>query len=158
MIRRPIRWGTGNPAPWSNPYYRPGDNLYTDNLIRWNLDSGKMNWFHQYTPGDMWDYDEVGTHIPIDGNAANERRKLITHSARNGFLYTMDRFNGQIIGAQPYLDNFNWTKGVEEDRHSRGPLVFCVIVGRPSATLSHRSAWQKTPRLQAYEVAAGRRA
>src|SRR5271167_3525426 len=22
-------WGTGNPAPWANPYYRPGDNLYT---------------------------------------------------------------------------------------------------------------------------------
>jgi alcohol dehydrogenase (cytochrome c) len=62
MIRRPIGWGTGNPVPWSNPYYRPGDNLYTDNLISWNLDSSKMNWFHQHTPGDMWDYDEVGTH------------------------------------------------------------------------------------------------
>ena len=52
----------------------------------------------------MCDYDEVGTHILIDGNIADQRRKLITHSARNGFLYTMDRFNGQIIGAKPYLD------------------------------------------------------
>jgi alcohol dehydrogenase (cytochrome c) len=66
-------------VPWSNPYYRPGDNLYTDNVISWNLDSGKMNRFHQYTPGDMWDYDEARARIPIDGNAANERRKLITH-------------------------------------------------------------------------------
>ncbi len=73
-----------------------------------------MNWYFQYTPGDMWDYDEVGTHILIDGNIANQRRKLITHSARNGFLYTMDRFNGQIIGAKPYLDNVNWTKRIDQ--------------------------------------------
>jgi glucose dehydrogenase len=29
-------------------------------------------------------------------------RKLVTHSARNGHLHTMDRHNGQIIGAKPY--------------------------------------------------------
>ena len=23
-----VLWGTGNPVPWSDPYYRPGDNLY----------------------------------------------------------------------------------------------------------------------------------
>ena len=26
-----------------------------------------MNWYFQFTPGDQWDYDEVGTHILIDG-------------------------------------------------------------------------------------------
>jgi len=25
------------------------------------------------------------------------------------FIYTMDRFNGQIIGAKPYMDDVNWT-------------------------------------------------
>src|SRR4029077_16650298 len=30
-------------------------------------------------------------------------RKLVTHSARNGFVYTMDRYNGQILGAKPVL-------------------------------------------------------
>jgi alcohol dehydrogenase (cytochrome c) len=38
----------------------------------------------------------------------------LTHSARNGFLYTMDRHNGQIIGAKPYMDNVNWTKGIDQ--------------------------------------------
>jgi alcohol dehydrogenase (cytochrome c) len=72
-----------------------------------------MNWYFQFTPGDMWDYDEVGTHILIDANIAGQPRKLITHSARNGFLYTMDRYNGQIIGAKPYTD-VNWTKGIDQ--------------------------------------------
>src|ERR1700704_4299023 len=107
-------WGTGNPVPMFDPFYRPGDNLYPNSAISYDPDPGKMNWYFQFTPGDMWDYDEVGTHILIDGNVAGEPRKLITHSARNGFLYTMDRFNGQIIGAKPYMDNVNWTKGIDQ--------------------------------------------
>jgi alcohol dehydrogenase (cytochrome c) len=107
-------WGTGNPVPMFDPTYRPGDNLYTNSAISWDPATGKMNWYFQFTPGDMWDFDEVGTHILIDGVVAGQPRKLITHSARNGYLYTMDRHNGQIIGAKPYMDNVNWTKGIDQ--------------------------------------------
>jgi alcohol dehydrogenase (cytochrome c) len=107
-------WGTGNPVPMFDPTYRPGDNLYTNSAISWDPDTGKMNWYFQFTPGDSWDYDEVGTHILIDGNIAGQARKLITHSARNGFLYTFDRFNGQTVLAKPYMDNVNWTKGIDQ--------------------------------------------
>ena len=61
-----------------------------------------------------WDYDEAGTHILIDGEINGQPRKLITHSARNGFLYTMERSNGQTLLAKPYLDNVNWTKGIDQ--------------------------------------------
>jgi alcohol dehydrogenase (cytochrome c) len=107
-------WGTGNPVPMFDPTYRPGDNLYTNSAISWNPDTGKMNWYFQFTPGDQWDYDEVGTHILIDGNISGQARKLITHSGRNGFLYTFDRFNGQTVLAKPYMDNINWTKGIDQ--------------------------------------------
>jgi alcohol dehydrogenase (cytochrome c) len=107
-------WGTGNPVPMFDPTYRPGDNLYTNSAISYDPDSGKMNWYFQYTPGDMWDFDEVGTHILIDSDVAGQARKLITHSARNGFLYTMERSNGQMVSAKPYLDNINWTKGIDQ--------------------------------------------
>jgi alcohol dehydrogenase (cytochrome c) len=106
-------WGTGNPVPMFDPTYRPGDNLYTNSAISWDPETGNMNWYFQYTPGDLWDYDEVGTHIMIDSEVAGQPRKLITHSARNGHLYTMDRHNGQIIGAKPYT-NVNWTKGIDQ--------------------------------------------
>jgi alcohol dehydrogenase (cytochrome c) len=106
-------WGTGNPVPMFDPTYRPGDNLYTNSAISWDPDTGAMNWYFQYTPGDMWDYDEIGTHILIDGEVAGEPRKLMTHSARNGHLYTMDRHNGQIIGAKPYT-TVNWTRGIDQ--------------------------------------------
>jgi alcohol dehydrogenase (cytochrome c) len=106
-------WGTGNPVPMFDPTYRPGDNLYTNSAISWDPETGAMNWYFQYTPGDLWDYDEVGTHILIDSEVAGQPRKLVTHSARNGHIYTMDRHNGQIIGAKPYME-VNWTKGIDQ--------------------------------------------
>src|SRR3984957_3464404 len=106
-------WGTGNPVPMFDPFYRPGDNLYTNSVISWNPDTGNMNWYFQFTPGDQWDYDEVGTHILIDGQVGGQARKLITHSARNGFLYTMERANGAMVLAKPYVE-VNWTKGIDQ--------------------------------------------
>ena len=107
-------WGTGNPVPEFDATFRPGDNLFTNSAISYDPDTGKMNWYFQYTPGDMWDYDEVGTHILIDGQINGETRKLVSHSARNGFFYTMDRASGQTVLAKPYMDNINWTKGIDQ--------------------------------------------
>ena len=109
-----VIWGTGNPVPMFDPTYRPGDNLYTNSMISWNPDSGNMNWYFQYVPGDMWDYDEAHSHILIDGQVGDQPRKLITHSARNGFLYTFERSNGQTLLAKPYVENINWTKGIDQ--------------------------------------------
>ena len=121
-------WGTGNPVPMFDPIYRPGDNLFTNSAISYDPDTGKMNWYFQFTPGDMWDYDEVGTHILIDGVVAGQPRKLITHSARNGFLYTMDRFNGQTVWRKPYME-VNWTKGI--DQKTGKPIDYDPEQGHP---------------------------
>ncbi|HEY7300051.1 MAG TPA: PQQ-dependent dehydrogenase, methanol/ethanol family [Xanthobacteraceae bacterium] len=107
-------WGTGNPVPMMNAYARPGDNLYTNSVLSLDSDTGKMSWYFQFTPGDHWDYDEAHTHILIDAEINGEPRKLITHSARNGFTYTFERATGQILLAKPYMDNVNWTKGIDQ--------------------------------------------
>jgi alcohol dehydrogenase (cytochrome c) len=109
-----VYWGTGNPVPMYDPYYRPGDNLYTNSLISWDPDTGKMNWYHQYVPGDMWDYDAAGTHILIDGPIGGQPHKLVTHSQRNGFLYSFERANGQTLLATPHQETISWTKGIDQ--------------------------------------------
>ena len=109
-----VYWGTGNPVPMYDPFYRPGDNLYTNSLISWDPDTGKMNWYHQYVPGDMWDYDAAGTHILIDGQIGGQPHKLVTHSQRNGFLYSFERANGQTLLATPYQETISWTKGIDQ--------------------------------------------
>jgi alcohol dehydrogenase (cytochrome c) len=106
-------WGVGNPVPMMDARARPGDNLYTNSVISWDPDSGKMNWYFQFTPGDMWDFDEVGTHILIERVINGQPRKLVTHSARNGFIYTMERASGAMVGAKPYME-VNWTRGIDQ--------------------------------------------
>ena len=106
-------WGVGNPVPMMDARARPGDNLYTNSVVSWDPDNGKMNWYFQYTPGDMWDFDEVGTHILFERTVNGQPRKLVTHSARNGFVYTMERNNGAMVGAKPYTE-VNWTKGIDQ--------------------------------------------
>lgn len=110
-----VIWGTGNPVPMFDPTYRPGDNLFTDSAISWNPDSGKMNWYFQYLPGDMWDYDAAHSHILIDSTRNGQTVKVITHSARSGFLYTLALDHGQFLLAKPYLSNIRWTKGIDPE-------------------------------------------
>lgn len=107
-------WGTGQPVPMFDPEYRPGDNLFTNSTIALDIDSGKMKWYFQYTPGDFHDFDEVGINQLIDAKVEGEDRKIIAHFGRNGFFYTLDRTNGQYIASQQYAQKVTWTDGIDQ--------------------------------------------
>ena len=106
-------WGAGNPSPKYDSSYRPGDNLYTNSALAIDASTGKVRWFHQYTPNDSMDYDETGTHILIDTKVNGEDRKLLAHPGRNGFYYNFDRLNGQFLKATQYVPQVTWTKGID---------------------------------------------
>jgi len=106
-------WGTGQPVPMFDPEYRPGDNLFTNSTVAFDINTGKMKWYFQYTPGDFLDYDEVGINQLIDTKVNGEDRKIIAHFGRNGFFYTLDRTNGQFIASQQYAQKINWTDGID---------------------------------------------
>ncbi len=106
-------WGSGNPVPGYDSHYRPGDNLYTSSAIAFDAKTGKINWWHQYSPNDNHDYDETGTHILIDTKVGGESRKILSHAGRNGFEYIFDRINGQFLKAGQYVKELTWTKGID---------------------------------------------
>jgi alcohol dehydrogenase (cytochrome c) len=41
-------------------------------------------------------------------------RKVVGHFARNGFFYSLDRTNGKFIRAEKYVNDLNWTKGINQ--------------------------------------------
>jgi alcohol dehydrogenase (cytochrome c) len=106
-------WGTGNPVPIYDPQARPGDNLYTNSAVALDIESGKLAWYFQYTPNDSWDYDENGIHLLYDTTINGENRKAVAHFGRNGFFYTLDRTNGSFIRSGQYVNDLNWTKGID---------------------------------------------
>ncbi|MEJ0078022.1 MAG: PQQ-binding-like beta-propeller repeat protein [Alphaproteobacteria bacterium] len=116
-----VIWGTGNPVPGFDANYRPGDNLFTSSAISWNPDSGAMNWYFQYTPGGMWDYDATGPHILVDSEASEHSRTLVVHAGRNGFLYGLERDSGRVVFAKPHME-VTWTSGI--DPHTGRPLDY----------------------------------
>jgi len=66
--------------------------------------------------GKPLDYDpnkDIQTYAGVGNLVPGEPRKLMTHSARNGFLYTMERGNGTMVLAKPYTE-VNWTKGIDQ--------------------------------------------
>ena len=106
-------WGTGNPVPDFDPMARPGDNLYTNSVVALDIETGKLAWHFQYTPNDSWDYDEVGVHMLYDVSINGETRKVVSHFGRNGFYYSLDRGNGSFIKGGQYVNELNWTKGLD---------------------------------------------
>src|ERR1044071_6937035 len=107
--------GTGNPFPINDPQFRPGDNLYTNSVVALDVATGKLAWYFQYTPNDSWDYDETGAFILYDAVIDKRPRKVVGHFARNGFFYSIDRTNGRFIKAEKYVNDLNWTKGIDPE-------------------------------------------
>ena len=105
-------WGTGNPVPIYDPQARPGDNLYTNSVVAVDVETGKLAWYFQYTPNDSWDFDEVGVHMLYDTTINGRSRKVVGHFARNGFYYSIDRTNGEFLRGGQYVNDLNWTKGL----------------------------------------------
>jgi alcohol dehydrogenase (cytochrome c) len=109
-----IFWGTSNPAPDFDGGPRPGDDLYTDCLLALDPDTGKLKWYFQFTPHDLFDYDAVETPVLVDAVFRGQQRKLIIEANRNGFLYVLDRTNGAFLQATRFAEKLNWATGIDE--------------------------------------------
>ena len=82
-VTRYVMWGTGNPVPTYDPEFRPGDNLFTDSTIAFNVDTGAMEWYFQLLPNDSWDYDENGVNMVYDIELDGDSRHVVGHFGRN---------------------------------------------------------------------------
>jgi alcohol dehydrogenase (cytochrome c) len=109
-----IYWGTSNPSPDFNDDVRPGDGLYTDCVLALDPDTGKLKWYFQFTPDDLFDYDAVETPMLIDVVYKGQFRKLLVQANRNGYLYILDRKNGKFLSAAPFIEKINWASGIDE--------------------------------------------
>ena len=105
-----LYWGTGNGGPW-NDAKRKGDNLYVSSVLAIRPKTGEIAWHYQFAPNDVFDWDSwemIQSEITVNG----QRRKVIMHMSRNGFLYVIDRTNGQLLSANPFA-KVNWATHVD---------------------------------------------
>lgn len=108
-----VFWTTSNPAPDFDGGPRPGDDLYTDCVLALNPDTGKLVWYFQFTPHDLFDFDATETPVLVNATLNGQPRKLIVQANRNGFLYVLDRTNGKFLSATQFAKQMNWAKSID---------------------------------------------
>ncbi len=77
--------------------HRPGDNLYGNSLVALDARTGLRKWHFQMVHHDIWDYDTPMAPNLMDVTVNGQRRRAITQSTKQGWLYTFDRVTGEPI-------------------------------------------------------------
>jgi alcohol dehydrogenase (cytochrome c) len=108
-----VYWPTGNPCPDFNGEERQGDNLYADSVVALDRATGKLRWYYQFTPHDLYDWDAQETPVLIDTAWKGAPRKLLVQADRNGFFYVLDRTDGKLLLAEPFVKRLNWATGID---------------------------------------------
>jgi alcohol dehydrogenase (cytochrome c) len=108
-----LYWTTSNAAPDFVGDSRPGDDLYTACVLAVDPNTGKLKWYFQFTPHDLFDYDANETPVLVDLKENGSVRRLLLQANRNGFFYVLDRTNGKFLKATPFVEKLNWAKGVD---------------------------------------------
>ncbi len=110
-----LYWPTGNPFPDDEDHSRPGDNLYSDCILALDPNTGALKWHYQFTPHDVRDRDATEPPVLVDAVFHGKPRKLLLHADRNGFFYVLDRTNGELLLAKPFLRRVDWATGIGPD-------------------------------------------
>ena len=96
-------FGTGNPVPYpgtaKKPWgaSRPGPNLYTNSLVKLDAKTGKLDWYYQAVPHDLYDWDFQNS--PILAKAGG--REVAIGSGKNGVVTAVDVKTGKPVWSTP---------------------------------------------------------
>jgi outer membrane protein assembly factor BamB len=91
--------GVANPAPFTGsatfPWgsSRPGPDLYTDSIVKLNAHTGKLIWYYQLTPHDLYDYDLENS--PILATAHG--RQIVIDGGKAGIIVAVDAQSGKLV-------------------------------------------------------------
>ena len=153
-----VYWGTGNPGPDFNGDVRVGDNLYADSALALDGATGEMEWYFQFTPHDVHDWDAIQVPVLADLEIDGQPRKVMMWANRNAFFYTLDRETGEFLVGAPFAKQ-TWAERLDENgRPIRLPDTFPSTEGTlVSPPASGGTNWQSptySPRTELFYVMA----
>jgi PQQ-dependent dehydrogenase (methanol/ethanol family) len=130
--------GVGNGSPWNRQIRSPdgGDNLFLSSIVALRPQTGEYVWHYQTTPGDSWDFTATQHMILADLEIGGATRKVLMQAPKNGFFYVLDRTNGELLSADPFV-KVNWATGIDKQgrpieapnaRYTDGPFFIMPSV------------------------------
>jgi outer membrane protein assembly factor BamB len=95
--------GTGNPGPlpgtakdpWGSS--RPGPDLYTDSLVKLDAKTGKVIWYYQQTPHNIydWDFQDSPVMVSVGG------KEMAIGAGKSGIVVAVDAKTGKPVWKTP---------------------------------------------------------
>ena len=82
-----VFYGTGNPGKDFVASEREGDNLYTDSVVALDPKTGKLKWYRQEIPHDVWDFDSPYEVMLFK----KDGKDLIVHLNKSGYVFVLDK-------------------------------------------------------------------
>lgn len=98
-----IYWGTTNSAPvpgtkeYPNGASRPGPNLYTNCMLALDHKTGKLMWYTQVYPHDLFNYSLVISPILTKASINGVTQDIVIGSGKTGRVYAFNRSTGAIL-------------------------------------------------------------
>jgi alcohol dehydrogenase (cytochrome c) len=146
-----LYWPTGNPGADLSGDERGGDNLYSSSIVALDAKTGKLKWYHQFTPHNVWDWDAQEPPVLVDTAWGGQNRHLLLHADRNGFFYVLDRTDGRLLLAKPFVKKLTWASEIDvHGRPVRNPNQEPTVEGnRICPSLEGATNWFSTAFLPA---------
>ena len=100
--------GVGNPSPQMDDVSRPGDNLYTVSLVALDAHTGKVKWYYQQVPHDLWGYDVASPPVLFDLPTEKGVVPAVGQASKMGWFYVHDRRTGELLyKSEPFVPQIN---------------------------------------------------
>jgi PQQ-dependent dehydrogenase (methanol/ethanol family) len=100
------------------------------------------------SPHDLHDYDGVNESVLVDLPIGGHLRKALLRADRNGYLYVIDRTNGQVLSANPFV-YVTTSRGIDQvtgrpiENKKTAPTTGTVVRGMCPAPPGGKD-WQPT--------------
>ena len=90
-------FATGNPEDWHTGIDRPGDNLYGNSVVAFDLNKKKIKWHFQEIPHDLWNMDIAATPILTTINREMKEVDVVVAVTKLGNTLILDRETGESL-------------------------------------------------------------
>jgi PQQ-dependent dehydrogenase (methanol/ethanol family) len=90
---------TSTPAPTIFGGGRRGADLYTDSILALNASTGKLIWYYQEVPHDLWGYGAASPVMIFDTRVHGKILRAVAEAGKSGYVYILDASTGKPLFA-----------------------------------------------------------
>jgi outer membrane protein assembly factor BamB len=94
-VANPAPWPGTDEYPWGSS--RRGPNLHTNSLLKLDAETGRLRWYRQVVPHDVYDWDLHLSPVLADENG----RQVAVVAGKMGYVYEIDTRTGALIWKTP---------------------------------------------------------